>query len=114
MTPGGCCAGGSASRRLARRLYGSAASILPGALLVLLPKCPLCLAAWLTAVTGIGFSAAGAAWAGRIVVMLWFAGVALAAVSVAGTRRVGSGAGRTPRDNIGHQREGRCLSAGKG
>ena len=29
-----CCAGGGPSRRLARRLYGATASILPGALLV--------------------------------------------------------------------------------
>ena len=45
-----CCAGGGPSRRLARRLSGAAASILPGAVLALLPKCPLCLAAWLTVV----------------------------------------------------------------
>ena len=43
-----CCTGGGPSRRLARRLSGAAASILPGAVLMLLPKCPLCLAAWLT------------------------------------------------------------------
>ncbi|MGD0000875.1 MAG: hypothetical protein ABSE21_12320, partial [Bryobacteraceae bacterium] len=55
-----CCTGGGPSRRLARRLSGAAASILPGAVLVLLPKCPLCLAAWLALVTGIGVSAAAA------------------------------------------------------
>ena len=32
----------------ARRLFGAAASVVPGVLLALFPKCPLCLAAWLT------------------------------------------------------------------
>src|SRR5690349_8683491 len=75
---GQCCMGGAASRRSARRLSRAAASILPGAALVLLPKCPLCLAAWLTAATGIGFSAAGATW-GRGMLMLF----AVAAVVLA-------------------------------
>lgn len=44
------------------RISGTAAGILPGALLILLPKCPLCLAAWLTAATGIGITAPGATW----------------------------------------------------
>lgn len=61
-----------------RRFSSAAASILPGALLILLPKCPLCLAAWLTAVTGLGFSAAGAAWARGIAVVFAVAAVALA------------------------------------
>jgi hypothetical protein len=57
-----CCntRGGPASHRLARRISAVTASILPAAALVLLPKCPLCLAAWLTVMTGVGFSAAGA------------------------------------------------------
>jgi hypothetical protein len=70
---GQCCVGGPASRRLARLLSRAAASILPGAVLVLLPKCPLCLAAWLTVVTGIGFSAAGAVWVRGVLVVFWVA-----------------------------------------
>lgn len=77
---GGCCGGGPRSRRgLARQFPGAAASVLPGALLVLLPKCPLCLAVWLTAVTGVGFSAAGASWARWILVLFWIAALALVA-----------------------------------
>jgi len=68
--------------RLARRLSGAAASMLPGAALVLLPKCPLCLAAWLTVVTGIGISAAAAAHVRELLVIFWAAGAVLAAASV--------------------------------
>ena len=76
---GQCCVGGRTSRRLARRLSAAAAPILPGAALVLLPKCPICLAAWLTVVTGVGFSAGGVAWVRGMVVILGVAGVVLAA-----------------------------------
>ncbi len=72
-----CCMGGAVSRRLARRLSRAAASILPGASLVLLPKCPLCLAAWLTAATGIGFSATGATWARGMLTLFAVAAVVL-------------------------------------
>lgn len=60
---GQCCRraeGGRASSRLTLRISAVTASLLPAAALVLLPKCPLCLAAWLTVMTGVGFSAAGA------------------------------------------------------
>lgn len=72
-----CCVGGAASGRLVRRFSAAAASILPAAALVLLPKCPLCVAAWLMAATGIGFSAAGTPFLRWLVVMLCV--VALAA-----------------------------------
>jgi hypothetical protein len=49
------------------------APILPAAALLLLPKCPLCLAAWLTLATGIGFSAAAASWLRAAIVLLSFA-----------------------------------------
>jgi hypothetical protein len=75
---GQCCVSGPASRRLAR-LSVATASILPGALLAFLPKCPLCVAAWLTAVTGVGVSATGAAWIRVMLVVFWVAVMALAA-----------------------------------
>ena len=89
--------GGTASRRLARRLSlrqstRAAASMLPGAVLLLLPKCPLCLAAWLTVVSGVGFSAAGAVWVRGLLVVFWVAGVALAAAPLVRRR----GFGRAP------------------
>jgi hypothetical protein len=79
---GRCCVGGTASHRLARRLSTAAVSVLPGAVLVLLPKCPLCLAVWLTAVTGVGFSAPGATWVRGMLVVFWVAAVALAVTIV--------------------------------
>ena len=88
-----CCMGGPASGRLALRLLRHtrksgapvalariSASILPAAAWVFLPKCPLCLAAWLTAATGISFSAVGAVWASGTVVVFWAAAVVFAAM----------------------------------
>lgn len=76
---GQCCTGEGRRRRLARRLSGAAASILPGAVLLLLPKCPLCLAAWLTVATGVGVSAAAAARVRGLLVVFWIAAAGVAA-----------------------------------
>ena len=62
----------------ARRISGATASILPGALLVLLPKCPLCLATWLTVATGVSFSVAGAVWLHGSIVVFWIAALTFA------------------------------------
>jgi len=67
---GDCCVAGRASQPLTRRLSKATASILPAAWLVFLPKCPLCLAGWLSVATGISFSANGAAWLRGSVVLL--------------------------------------------
>lgn len=40
-----------------RAVKNGAGWILPGVMLALLPKCPLCLAAWLSLLLGIGLSA---------------------------------------------------------
>lgn len=80
---GQCCTGGAASRRFARGFSGGAASILPGAVLALLPKCPLCLAAWLTITTGTAFPVAGAVWVRGLLVASWIAGVAFVLAPVA-------------------------------
>lgn len=61
---GRCCRG---------RLSTGAASILPGAALLLLPKCPLCLAAWMTVVTGASFPAASLALVRVAIMLLWVA-----------------------------------------
>ncbi len=79
---GQCCTGEGPSRRLARRRTGAAASMLPGAVLALLPKCPLCLAAWLTVATGVGVSAPAAARVRGLIVVFWVAAMALAAAQI--------------------------------
>ena len=49
----GCC-------KVARRSGEMASWIVPGAILVLLPKCPMCFAAYLMIATGISVSVAAA------------------------------------------------------
>jgi ABC-type uncharacterized transport system permease subunit len=77
-----CCTGEGLSRRLARRLRAAAVSVLPGAILLVLPKCPLCLAVWLTVMTGIGVSTAAAARVRGVVVVFWVAVLAIAAAQM--------------------------------
>jgi hypothetical protein len=85
---GQCCTGERPSRPLARRISGVAASILPGAVL-LLPKCPLCLAAWLTVATGAGISAAAVARVRGLIVITWLALLVLVAVQIVRRRAFG-------------------------
>lgn len=91
---GACCAGAHAlgykgGRPVGRRarVFRAVGSMLPGALLLVLPKCPLCLAAWLAATTGFGLSAAVVAHARGFIVGLWILTLALAAVQLLRRRR---------------------------
>ncbi|MGC4055120.1 MAG: hypothetical protein QM757_40290 [Paludibaculum sp.] len=70
-TPGCVC--GPVSDRPAK----AAASILSGLLVLLMPKCPLCIAAWLTVATGVGISAAGVIYVRAGILLLWMAALAL-------------------------------------
>lgn len=65
------CICGPASRRPSK----AAASLLSGLLLLILPKCPFCIAAWLTLATGIGISAAGVTYLRAALLLLWIAAV---------------------------------------
>jgi hypothetical protein len=94
-----CGTGGRPSRRLAR-LPGGAASLLPGVFLMLLPKCPLCLAAWIAASTGIALPAIVA---GNLRPSLLIVSVSL--TTLLAHRAVGRfrwlGSGRGPRSALG-------------
>ncbi len=49
-------------RRVAGKKLVPVRILLPGIILFLIPKCPLCLAAWIALGTGIGISFTVAAW----------------------------------------------------
>ena len=68
---GRCCASGRGPHPLARRLSEGIVSTLPAGLLLLLPKCPLCLAMWLALATGLSVPVAGIAWLRGGIVLLW-------------------------------------------
>ena len=57
----GCCSNEPGSRIVGRRVWGLAQWLGPGAVLAFLPKCPLCIAAYVAAATGIGLSLPAAA-----------------------------------------------------
>jgi len=58
----GCCA-----RRSIRQTAGWLA---PAAILAVLPKCPLCVVAWVAAGTGLGLSLAAATYLRTLVILL--------------------------------------------
>lgn len=98
MTTRSCCAGSathevsgamnatrSGPQSIVRRCNDLFGWTLPSAVLVLLPKCPMCLAAYIAAATGLGVSVSTAA---QLRVLLLFLSVAaLTLVAAKGLRR---------------------------
>lgn len=67
-------------RRLARRTRGAAAWALPSIVLALLPKCPLCIAAYLAIGGGLGMSLTSATHLRTVLVWLCWSVLGLLAV----------------------------------
>lgn len=61
---------GHAARMMSRKCAIVAGWVLPGAVLALMPKCPLCLAGYVVVLTGIGFSGSTIEYARRGVVFV--------------------------------------------
>jgi hypothetical protein len=60
--PGVRTGNSSHSLTLKQRFVAFVKWIVPGGILVLLPKCPMCIAAYIALGTGVGISATAAAW----------------------------------------------------
>lgn len=58
------------SHKFSERLREFAGWVLPGATLILLPKCPLCLAGYIALGTGIGLSVSGATYLRLLLIVL--------------------------------------------
>lgn len=67
-----CCRKGTGVTGVSR-IAGMAGYAVPGTVLVLLPKCPLCIAAWLAAGTGIGVAVSTAAHLRTLLLLACFA-----------------------------------------
>jgi predicted transporter len=86
------CCEAAAARSPARRWFAAAGSVMPAAVLVLLPKCPICLAAWLAAATGIGVTISTAATLRTLLLVLCLTslGYLVARYAFRGIRRLRS------------------------
>lgn len=82
---GGCGRGGEA--HILRRVPGALGWLAPVLTLVLLPKCPLCVAAWFTLLTGVALPPAAAS--GLRVTLIAASLIALVILAVRRARRAG-------------------------
>ena len=49
-------------RTMFKRIFDSIRCVVPGAVLILLPKCPVCMAAWISVATGFGITVSAAGY----------------------------------------------------
>jgi hypothetical protein len=82
-----CCEPGPPMRT--RRAFDVAGTVVPVAVLALLPKCPACIVAWLAVGAGIGISMPAAAWLRGLILVSCLA--CLAFVAARHLRRSGVG-----------------------
>lgn len=81
--PGCCCQSGrtTSPRLLGHQFTGKLGWIVPGTILALMPKCPVCFAAWFAVFTGMGISITAATYLRTFAIvassLLLFAMVAL-------------------------------------
>jgi hypothetical protein len=71
--------GGARQLTLARRCIDMARWMVPGAVLVLLPKCPACLAAYIAIGTGFGISVSTATYVRLLLMIVCIASLSLLA-----------------------------------
>jgi hypothetical protein len=74
---------------LTRRCAGTAGWVVPASLLALLPKCPVCVAAYVAAATGLGISVAAAAALRTAVLVLSVLLLTYSTVAAVKKRRAG-------------------------
>jgi hypothetical protein len=77
-------ASGWRPRSVARRWFAAAEWLIPSVVLALMPKCPLCVAAYLAIATGIGVSTAVAGYLRTALILLCAAMLCIVAVRRAG------------------------------
>ena len=79
--------GAGRSARIVRRGLHIVTWLVPGAILALMPKCPMCLAAYVALVTGIGISMPTATYMRLLLVMLCLGSMAYLAATTIGRVR---------------------------
>jgi hypothetical protein len=71
---------GGRSTRLLPRAWRGVQWIFPSALLVLMPKCPLCVAAYVAVFTGVGITVSSARWVQTLMLVICWTTLAYLAV----------------------------------